>query len=372
MSAGIHAWLSDGLEGDRRRFLRATTAGLVAGRLGIGRSLLGTIPGLASQAPLTDGPLSSLDRATGWVNTNALTAATLRGRVVLVQFWTFTCVNWLRTLPYVRAWAEKYKDQGLIVIGAHAPEFSFEHDAGNVRRAVKEMAIAYPVAIDNDFAIWRAFENNYWPALYLVDGQGRPQYHQFGEGNYDRAERQIQKMLGDRDARGIDRKLVSVDPRGGEVAADWANLRSPESYVGFDRGENFASTSRQVPNRPARYEAPAKLTLNHWALAGTWTVGAEAITTNAAGGRISYCFHGRDVNLIMGPPAGAAPVRFRITIDGRAPGVARGTDTDEQGNGAAADQRMYQLVRQRDRIADRLFEIEFLDPGVGAYCFTFG
>jgi thiol-disulfide isomerase/thioredoxin len=354
---------------DRRHFLQTTALGLFAGRLGLGRSLLRVE---RVESALADGPLTSLDHATGWVNSRPLTAASLRGKVVLVQFWTFTCVNWLRTLPYIRAWAEKYKDRGLVVIGAHAPEFSFEHDVANVQRAVEEMRIGYPVAIDNDFAIWRAFENNYWPALYLVDGQGRPQYHQFGEGQYDGAERRIQQLLGERGARAVDRQLVSVEPRGGEVAADWSNVGSSESYVGLDRGINFASKPRQVPNRAQRYEAPARMALNHWGITGTWTVGREAIALSAAGGRISYGFHARDVNLIMGPPAGVAPTRFRVFIDGQPPGEARGADVDEQGNGTAVAQRMYQLIRQREHIADRAFEIEFLDPGVEAYCFTFG
>ncbi len=319
-----------------------------------------------------EGELPSLGGATEWLNSPPLTAAGLRGKVVLIDVWTYTCINWLRTLPYVRAWAEKYKDQGLVVIGVHAPEFGFEHNVDNVRRAAKDMRVAYPIAIDNDFAIWRALKNNYWPALYLVDAQGRIRYHQFGEGEYDRSERVIQQLLAEAGTSGISRELVSVDARGAEVAADWASLKSPENYVGYERTEGFASPGGAVPDKRRVYAAPAKLKLNQWALSGDWTMAKPATVLNAANGRIAYRFHARDLHLVMGPAARGTSVRFRVLIDGQPPGAAHGVDVDEQGNGTVSEQRLYQLIRQPKPIADRQFEIEFLDPGVEAFAFTFG
>jgi thiol-disulfide isomerase/thioredoxin len=325
----------------------------------------------AAQTP-PGGELASLDSATTWLNSEPLTAASLRGKVVLVDVWTFTCINWLRTMPYVRAWAEKYKDQGLVVIGVHAPEFQVERDLDNVRRAARDLRVDYPIAVDNDFAIWRAFDNNYWPALYLVDAQGRVRHHQFGEGEYARSERMIQQLLAETGVGGISQELVSVAGRGVEAAADWDSLRSPENYVGYDRTENFASPGGAAPDQRRVYTAPAGLSLNHWALAGDWTMGRQALVLNEANGRIAYRFQARDLHLVMGPGARGAPVRFRVLVDGQPPGAAHGVDVDDQGIGTATEPRLYQLIRQPQPIMDRQFEIEFLDPGVEALAFTFG
>jgi thiol-disulfide isomerase/thioredoxin len=282
------------------------------------------------------GELSSLTSATAWLNSQPLTAAELGGKVVLIDVWTYTCINWLRQLPYVRAWAEKYKDQGLVVIGVHAPEFPFERNVDNVRRAIKQMKIGYPVAIDNDFAIWRAFRNQYWPALYFVDAQGRVRHQHFGEGEYEQSEKFIQKLLAEAGATGIRPELVSVEGVGAEAAADWASLRSPENYLGYERTERFASRDGAALDRSHVYAAPARLGLNFWALSGDWTVKRGAAALNKSGGRIAYRFHARDLHLVMGPAAPGSSVRFRVLIDGQ------------------------------------LFEIEFLDPGVEAFAFTFG
>jgi thiol-disulfide isomerase/thioredoxin len=323
------------------------------------------------QLPI-EGELPSLGGATGWLNSPPLTASELRGKVVLIDVWTYTCINWLRTLPYVRAWAEKYKNQGLVVIGVHSPEFPFEKNVDNVRRAAKEMRVDYPIAIDSDFAIWRALKNQYWPALYIVDAQGRVRHHQFGEGEYDQSERIIQQLLSEAGSGGIGHDLVSVDPRGAEVAADWSSLKSPENYVGYERTENFASRGGAVLDKPNVYAVPARLKLNNWALSGDWTVEKRATTLNKANGRIAYRFHARDLHLVMGPAVRGTSVRFRVLIDGQPPGAAHGIDVDEQGNGTVTEQRLYQLIRQQKPIADRQFEIEFLDSGVEAFAFTFG
>src|SRR5262249_48661226 len=268
------------------------------------------------------------------------------------------------SLPYVRAWAEKYKNQGLVVIGVHAPEFSFERDVDNVRRAAKDMKVDYPIAIDNDFAVWRAFNNHYWPALYIVDARGRIRHHHFGEGEYEQSEKIIQQLLVEAGTRGIGDELVSIDARGTEAAADWGSLKSPENYLGNERTENFASPGGAVLDKHRVYAVPARLKLNQWALSGDWTVEKEAIVLNKASGRIAYRFHARDLHLVMGPAARGASVRFRVLIDGRPPGAAHGIDVDDQGNGSVTEQRLYQLIRQPKPIADRQFEIEFLDTGV--------
>jgi thiol-disulfide isomerase/thioredoxin len=325
----------------------------------------------AVQLPI-EGELPSFSGATAWLNSPPLAAAGLRGKIVLIDFWTYTCINWLRTLPYVRAWAEKYRDHGVVVIGVHTPEFSFEHDIENVRRAAQDMRVAYPIAIDNDYAIWDAFNNHYWPALYLVDAQGRIRSHQFGEGAYEQSEMMLQQLLADAGLGGIAHALVSVEAQGAEAAADWGDLRSPENYVGDERTENFASPGGAVVDKPRVYAAPARFSLNHWALAGEWTVEREAIVLNKANGRIAYRFHARDLHLVMGPAARGTSVRFRVLIDGQAPGAAHGIDVDDQGNGTVTQQRLYQLIRQPKPIADRQFEIEFLDSGVEAFVFTFG
>jgi len=316
--------------------------------------------------------LVSLDRANQWLNTPPLTAQALRGKVVLIDFWTYTCINWLRTLAYVRAWAEKYKDQGLVVVGVHAPEFSFEKDLDLVRSAVNDMRIGYPVVIDNEHDIWRAFGNQYWPALFFVDAQGRVRHHHFGEGAYEQSEMIIQQLLTEAGKGDFERKPVSVEPQGFEAAADWSNLKSAENYVGYQRTQNFASPGGAVLDKPRNYELPARLRLNHWGLSGAWTMQKEASVLNTANGRLAYRFHARDLHVVMGPPAPGIAVRFRVRIDGQSPGAAHGSDVDEQGNGTVTQPRLYQLLRQEKPIADRQFEIEFLDGGVQVFAFTFG
>ncbi len=296
-----------------------------------------------------NGALSALDSAPVWLNSEPLTAAELRGRVVVVDVWTYSCVNWLRTLPYVRAWHERYRDRGLVVIGVHAPEFGFEHDLDNVRHAVGELEVGYPVVIDNDFTIWRSLDNHYWPALYLVDGDGRVRFHHFGEGAYEEIELAIQQLLG------VDEEIADVEAVGIAAAADWDTLRSPETYLGGARGER-------------RVEHPTAL--NQWALTGEWSVGTEAAVLDTAGGSIAYRFESRDVNLVLTPSG--APVRFTVLLDGQPPGDAAGIDVNESGQGTLSEPRMYQLVRQRGDIRQRTFEITFDGPAVRAYVFTFG
>lgn len=316
--------------------------------------------------------LTSIERANEWLNSPPLTASALRGKVILVDFWTYTCINWLRTQPYLRAWAEKYKDKGLVMIGVHTPEFRFEKNIDNVRREVKALRVDYPVAVDSEYVIWRAFNNNYWPALYFIDAQGRVRHYHFGEGSYDQSEMVIQRLLAEAGASGIGDDLVSVYARGIEAAADWASLKSPENYVGYERTEGFASPGGAVRDQRHTYEVPARLRLNNWALSGDWTIRRDAAALNKPNGRIAYRFHARDLHLVIGPAAPGTSVRFRVLIDGEPPGAAHGTDVDEQGNGAVAEQRLYQLIRQQKPIDDRQFEIEFLDSGVEAFAFTFG
>jgi thiol-disulfide isomerase/thioredoxin len=316
--------------------------------------------------------LDSLERANAWLNSPPLAASDLRGKVVLVDFWTYTCINWRRTLPYIRAWNEKYRDQGLVVVGVHAPEFSFEKDLGNIRQAVKEMQIDYPIAVDSDHVIWRAFDNQYWPALYFIDAQGRVRYHQFGEGSYQQSEMIIQELLAENGAANLETGPVSVEGSGLEAAADWSSLRSPENYVGYGRAENFASPGGAVFDKPNVYDLPGRLGLNQWGLSGDWTIRQEWAGLNVAKGAIAYRFHARDLHLVMGPVALGTAVRFRVLIDGRPPGLAHGVDVDEQGDGKVTEQWLYQLIRQPTPIADREFQIEFLDPGVEVFAFTFG
>jgi thiol-disulfide isomerase/thioredoxin len=326
----------------------------------------------AAQLPI-EGRMPSLDGATGWLNSPPLTAAGLRGKVVLVDFWTYTCINWLRTLPYLRAWAERYQDHGLVVIGVHTPEFDFEHDLDNVRREAKRLRVGYPIAVDSDYAIWDAFDNHYWPALYVVDAQGQIRHHRFGEGDYDQSEMVLQRLLTEAGSAGdIGQGLVAVDPGGVEAAADWDSLRSPENYLGAARTENFASANGAVLGTGQVYAVPARLRLNHWALSGDWTVNPQAIVGNQAEGRLVYRFHARDLHLVMAPAARGTPVRFRVRIDGEPPGAAHGADVDDQGDGTLTDPRLYQLIRQPGPVSERTFEITFLDPGVHAYSFTFG
>ena len=320
-----------------------------------------------------EGQLPSLAGASGWLNSSPLTAAGLRGKVVLVNFWTYTCINWLRQLPYVRAWAGKYQDDGLVVLGVHTPEFDVERDLENVRRAVKDLRVDYPVVIDNDYAIWDAFGNRYWPALYFVDAQGRIRHHRFGEGDYEQSEAIMQRLLTEAGVGRIGHELVSVDAGGVEAAADWDSLWSPENYLGYGRTENFASSNGAVLDTPHGYAAPGRLALNQWALAGNWTVGRQAIVLNQAEGRIALPLPrprpapGHGTGRHRGRRSGSG-----CGLDGQPPGAAHGTDLDDQGNGTLTQPRLYQLIRQPGPVSERTFEITFLDPGVQAYAFTFG
>ena len=354
----------------RRRFLGIAGLSLAAGWIGTRDSVLHLITVEPFRVPgATD--LAALTGATAWLNAAPLTAADLHGKVVLVDFWTYTCINWLRTLPYVRAWAAQYKHQGLVVIGVHTPEFSFEHDITNVRQFAKTMGIEYPIAIDNDRAIWNGFANHYWPALYFLDATGRMRNHHFGEGNYEQSETTIRQLLADGGNRGI-RQRGPVGARGPEVGADWRNLKSPETYIGHAKAEHFASPGGAAVNTPQTYQLPERLRLNRWALFGQWTVTSEAATLNAAGGRIAYRYHARDVHLILGPVSQGQSVRFRVFLDQEPVRSAHGTDVDDRGYGRVAEPRLYQLIRQTGLIRERQFEIEFLDAGVVAYAFTFG
>lgn len=319
-----------------------------------------------------EGNLPPLDGAVQWLNSPPLTAQALKGKVVLVDFWTYSCINCLRTLPYVKAWAEKYRDQGLVVIGVHAPEFAFERDVGNVTKAMKDLGINYPVAIDNDYKIWRAFNNEYWPAHYFADAQGRIRYHHFGEGEYAESERVIQQLLREAGASKVADGLITADATGVQLAPDMNEVQSPETYVGYQRAEHFVPQTGLVPDKVSAYSTPAQLALNDWGLDGQWNVGSERAISSAPASRIVYRFHARDLHLVLGPGADGKPVRFKVLIDGKAPGDAHGTDVAPDGSGSVTEQRLYQLVRQNGGVTDRTFSIEFLDPGVSAYAFTFG
>jgi thiol-disulfide isomerase/thioredoxin len=309
--------------------------------------------------------MPALGRATGWLHSEPLNPAELRDHVVLVNFWTLTCINWLRTEPYVRAWSRAYRDDGLIVIGVHTPEFSFEHEFDLVRQATKERAIDYPVVVDNDYEVWSAFDNHYWPALYFVDSDGIIRDQHFGEGRYEHSERVIQRLLG------VERELASVEGRGVEAQADWDHLRTPETYLGYGRSEHFASPDGAAFDERYAYEIPARLHPNHWALAGEWTIGRENIVLDQAGGSIAYRFHARDAHLVLSPGA-REPIAFCVLLDGEAPGPSHGVDVDEDGTGLLRDGRLYQLVREHDAVRERTLQITFLEPGAEAYAFTFG
>jgi thiol-disulfide isomerase/thioredoxin len=319
-----------------------------------------------------EGELPSFDGATEWLNSGPLAPQAVRGRVVLVNFGTYTCINWIRSLPYVRAWADKYAGHGLSVIGIQTPEFNFEGDLDNVRRAVKDVDVRYPLAVDNGYTIWRAFDNHYWPALYFGDAEGRLRHHHFGEGEYEGSERVLQALLTEAGVGNLDRELARVEPQGVELGADWDNLLSPENYVGFQRTEGFASPGGPVLDERHVYTAPSSLRRNEWALAGDWRMSTVSVALAEPGGVISCRFHARDLHLVMGPAMREAPVRFRLRLDGDPPATARGLDVDDDGNGTVTWQRLYQLVRQPGPIVDRLFEVEFLDAGVEAFVFTFG
>jgi hypothetical protein len=320
--------------------------------------------------------LPSFDGATAWLNSDPLSASALRSRPVVVNFCTYSCINWIRQLPYVRAWAQKYDGDGLVVVGVHTPEFSFERGVERVRNAAREMMVSYPIALDSEYAIWQAFENQYWPALYFADAQGRIRHHHFGEGDYERSELVIRQLLEEAATSGTGRAggaSAAVDASGVEAAADWDTLGSPETYLGYARAERLASsTSEPALDRANEYTAPARLSLNQWALSGDWTLESEAAELNRAGGSVAYRAHARDVHLVMGPLDDAAPVRFRVLIDGEPPRAGHGIDVDEQGNGEAAEPRLYQLTRQSGPVAERTVQITFLDPGIRAYVFTFG
>lgn len=312
-------------------------------------TMFATSPGLAAKLPVS-GPMPPLAGADTWINSAPLSTSDLRGKVVLVDFWTYTCINWRRTMPWLRAWSQKYRDQGLVVIGVHTPEFSFEKDPDNVRRAAKELRVDYPIAVDSRYAIWNAFDNHYWPALYFIDAQGRIRHQQFGEGDYDRLELVIQQLLAESGHSAFDRTLVSVDAQGAEVPADWKNLGTPETYFGAGRAEGASAPK----------------------LEGAWSVRKEAAVSKKSNSKVLYRFHARDVHLVMGPATRGTPVRFRVLIDGQPPHAAHGVDIDEAGQGTVDQPRMYQLIRQPGPIAERLIEIEFLDPGVEVFSFTFG
>jgi len=340
-------------------------------------------PSLPDEGPLPDlgtgprVPQTSNNREqfmpemTVWLNSAPLTSDSLRGKVVLVDFWTYSCINSLRNLPYIQRWAAKYKDAGLVVIGVHTPEFSFEKERPNVEWAVRDYKVAYPVAIDSDYRIWQSFNNEYWPADYFVDGKGRIRYHHFGEGDYDLSERIIQELLKENGATGLTESTVQVSAQGVEAPPS-KDERSPETYVGYHRAENFASPERVAQDARKTYTVPASLSLNHWGLSGAWNVRAESGLLEAAPGTIAFRFHSRDLHFVLGPRKDGQPVRFRVTLDGVAPGDNCGADCARDGTGVVKEPRLYQLIRQKDQIKDRTFTIEFLDPGVQAYVFTFG
>jgi thiol-disulfide isomerase/thioredoxin len=309
--------------------------------------------------------MPSLSGAAEWLNSGPLGPAELRGHVVVVNFWTLTCINWLRTEPYVRAWSRAYRDDGLVVIGVHTPEFSFEHDIGRVRQALQDRSIDYPVTVDNDYAIWTAFDNHYWPALFFIDADGVTRDHHFGEGNYEESERLIQPLLG------ITRELTPVAGAGVEAEANWNELRTPETYVGYERGENLASPGQPAFDTRHSYDFPQRLGFNQWALSGEWTLGRENVVLEQAGGSIAFRFHARDAHLVLSAEA-PEPIPFRVLLDGEAPGPSHGEDIDEDGNGLLRDGRLYQLIRQQGPVQERVLEISFLQPGAEAYVFTFG
>jgi cytochrome c biogenesis protein CcdA/thiol-disulfide isomerase/thioredoxin len=310
--------------------------------------------------------------AAQWLNTAPLTAESVKGKVVLVNFWTYSCINCLRSLPYVRAWAEKYKDQGLVVIGVHTPEFAFEKSIDNVRKAAAALDVTYPIAIDNDYAVWRSFNNQAWPARYFIDAKGRTRHHEFGEGGYERSERLIQQLLAEANGAPVMAAIEAVSANGPQAAPDERNLRSGETYVGYKQASNFASPGGIREDAPSLYRSVSALPLNRWSLAGVWTVGGEFATLNGTSGSITHRFHARDLHLVLAPSSQGRPIRFRVKIDGAPPGADHGSDVDADGWGSVQEDRLYQLVRQTGPVADRTFEIEFFDAGVRAYAFTFG
>lgn len=378
-SLGIGEWVRRAVGAAMLAGIGAIALGLDTGLLaalsttstaGLEQRLVERLAPRAADLPI-EGPAPSLDGATQWLNSPPLTAADLKGKVVLVDFWTYSCVNCLRTLPYVKAWAEKYRDQGLVVVGVHAPEFAFERDPANVADAIRRFAIPYPVALDNDFTIWNAFGNQYWPAHYFIDAQGRIRHRHFGEGEYAQSERVIQDLLREAGAATVADAVTTASGQGVQQAASGEDVRSPETYLGYQRGERFASAPAH-PDAIADYTIPGDLMRDEWGLAGLWRIEGERSLSAAAGARIVYRFHARDLHLVLGPGADGKPVRFKVTIDGAAPGNAHGTDIAADGTGTVIEQRLYQLVRQPGEVSDHTFAIEFLDPGAAAYAFTFG
>ncbi len=344
--------------------------------------LIGTIgPEKGALVPVTvglpptlpdEGPMPDLTGAVGWLNSPPLSSKSLRGKVVVIDFWTYSCINCLRALPYVEGWARKYKDAGLVVIGVHTPEFAFEKDRANVEKAVGDLKITYPVAIDSDYKIWRGFNNEYWPAHYFVDGKGRIRYHHFGEGEYDESERVIQQLLKENGATSPSSGVINVTGSGAEAAADNKNVASPETYIGYKRAENFAATEQIARDSSKTYSPQPRLSLNQWALGGAWNVGAESADLQSVPGKIVFRFHARDLHLVLGPAKTGKPIRFVVKLDGTPPGEDHGADTDAAGTGVVQGNRLYQLIRQKGAVEDRTFEIDFLDPGVEAFAFTFG
>lgn len=339
--------------------------------LGIGLGLMGAAAATAAELPV-EGQMPALNSAS-WINSPALTTEALRGKVVLVDFWTYSCINCLRTLPYVNAWYDKYKDHGLVVVGVHAPEFAFEKDVRNVRRAIDKLGIHYPVVLDNDSAIWNAFDNHYWPAHYFIDAQGRIRAHHFGEGSYAKSERMIRELLTEAGFQ----DLPTADPvkpaaAGVQAAGEDDLSQSPETYVGYKRAKNFSSPEGFAHDKPRTYTTPAKLRLNQWGLTGSWTVSPERATLSAAPGRITFRFYARDLHLVLGPGADGKPVRFKVQLDGAAPTANHGMDIDATGNGIVREHRLYQLIRLAEETREHTFTIEFMDGGVQAYAFTFG
>ncbi len=341
-------------------------------RSSAGTAMAGRAHGGADTPLPVEGTLPALAGAVEWLNSPPLSAESLKGKVVLVDFWTYSCINCLRSLPYVRAWAQKYKDQGLVVIGVHAPEFAFEKNLDNVHQATKDLKLGYPVAIDNDFAIWRAFKNQFWPAHYFIDAKGQVRHHHFGEGEYEESERVIQQLLAEAGKQSSVSGFVSIQAEGAQAAPDAANTHSPETYVGYARAENFAAPGGLLHDVRHSYAPSQNLQLNQWALAGDWTAGKEYAQANQSKTSITYRFHARDLHLVMGPAADGKPVRFRILVDGKPPADVHGADVESSGNGTIRDQRLYQLIRQGAGVTERLFEIEFLDPGAQVFAFTFG
>lgn len=358
------------MEGAMTGAMSGAMTGAMTGAMSGSNAMMSSAGG--ADQPAVEGTLPSLAGATAWLNSPPLTPEALRGKVVVVDFWTYSCINCLRSLPYVKAWSEKYKAAGLVVLGVHAPEFAFEKSLPNVQRAVKELGVAYPVALDNNYAIWQGFNNRYWPAHYFIDAQGRIRGHHFGEGNYGESERLIRQLLREAGAADLPAPGDEVQAAGVQAAADNDNMQSPETYVGYERADNFASTPAIAPDRAADYRLPTSLALNQWGLGGRWQVDGEKATLAQAGGSIAFRFHARDLHLVIGPGADGKPVRFRVTVDGKAPGNAHGVDTDAAGLGVVREQRLYQLVRQPGAVGEHSFSIEFIDGGAQAFAFTFG